>query len=246
MTPRTRQGAAALHLLQALRRQWREGRAALDEADWRAWRRHVAYGAAGMPLLMVGLVAGARRLAAAGALDREPQFLVRLGAGAPLRFSSAVFLQTFGSDVVLVLIVVVTAGLAVRLHRPITAASLVLAPLVTDLTGRFGWLLWDRARPTVLHDGFASPGFHAFPSGHTSKTLALYGLLAILWLRASGSTAEKILVLIALGFIVVVVPLARMIMGVHWPSDVLGGALLGGAWLAILATGLRFERTRAA
>ena len=232
---RSRQGSAATALFRQLSDRFRQGRAATGDAAWRRWRRHIVLGAGGMVGLMVVLKYAAVWALANGRLDWEAEFLLWLGTEAPLRFSTAVFLQTPGSDPTLVILIALTAGIAAWLGRPLVSLSIPLAALVPDLVGRFGWMIWSRARPDLLYDGVASPGFHSFPSGHTSKTVAVYGFLTLLWLRASGSTTEKVLAILLLGMIVVVVPVGRMAMGVHWPSDVMAGMVIGAVWLAVLS-----------
>jgi membrane-associated phospholipid phosphatase len=212
---------------------------------WRAWLRLVAGGVVALLLLMVALMKTAQHLLADGRLDWETDFLLWLGESGPFSFADAVFFQTLGTDTTLVILLAATAGIACWMRRPITALSIILAPLVVDLVGRVGWAMWDRARPDVLHDGLASPGFHSFPSGHTSKSVAAYGFLALLWMAASRSTIERIAIALLLLAIAVVVPLGRMTMGVHWPSDIAGGFVLGVTWVAVLRFGLRLERRAA-
>ena len=233
MNPRP--GSAAARLFRQLSDRFQAGRSALGAESWRRWWRRIALGAAGMVVLMVALKYAAVWALANGWLDWEAGFLLWLGSAAPLRFSTAVFLQTPGSDPTLVILIALTAGIAAWVRRPLVSLGIVLAALVPDLVGRFGWLIWSRSRPDLLYDGMASPGFHSFPSGHTSKTVAVYGFLTLLWLRASGSVAERILALLLLGVIVIVVPVGRMAMGVHWPSDVMAGMVIGGIWLAVLS-----------
>jgi undecaprenyl-diphosphatase len=80
------------------------------------------------------------------------------------------------------------------------------------------------------------------PSGHTGKTLAVYGLRIGMWIRPAPGWIEKLVALRLLGFLAAVVPLGRLTMGVHWPSDLLGGYTIGLAWLIVLTVGLRYER----
>jgi undecaprenyl-diphosphatase len=237
-------GSAVVRSLRLIVQRFTEGRVRIGRTRWRTWIRHVALGAAGLLALMALLVLFARWLTAAGALDWEPAFLTWLGRHGPFRFSSAVFFQTFGSDITLAILVAATAGIAAWMRRPITSLSIILAPLVPDLVGRAGWTMWARIRPELLYDGIASPGFHAFPSGHSSKTIALYGLLTVLLWRASNSAVEKVLAVLALCFVATTVPLGRMAMGVHWPSDVFAGLLIGLVWVLVLSRGLRHEDTR--
>jgi membrane-associated phospholipid phosphatase len=234
--PSTHERSPFLALARELQRRFREGRSAIGDAAWRRWRRRITLGVAGMLVLMIALRFLAEWALARGLLAWESAFLVWLGTGAPIRFSTAVFLQTPGSDPTLIILVGLAAGIAAWARRPIACVSIVLAAVVPDLVGRFGWLIWSRARPDLLYEGVASPGFHSFPSGHTSKTFAVYGILTLLWIRASGSRLEKAAAVALLAVVAVVVPLGRMAMGVHWPSDVLGGLVIGAAWLAVLAT----------
>lgn len=229
-------------VLRHVARRFRQGHAALPDASWRAWLRFIGTGIVAMFALMLLL-----RFAAERALDgslhaRERAILLWLGRESPLSFSTAVFLQTFGSDITLLVLVTLTAGIAAWARRPISALSIPLAFLVPDVVGRFGWSIWARARPDLLFQGIPSPGFHSFPSGHASKTIAIYGLLTVLWIRASRTDAEKLLAGTVLAAIVSAVAVGRTAMGVHWPSDIIGGLIVGGTWLLLLAYGLRWER----
>jgi membrane-associated phospholipid phosphatase len=99
----------------------------------------------------------------------------------------------------------------------------------------------DRDRPNVTHLDSAPPT-SSFPSGHTAASVALYVGLAVIawhtsnrgWLRAL-ATAGAIL-------IPVLVALSRLYRGMHYPSDVLAGALLGCLWVAVCARVLLADR----
>lgn len=95
-----------------------------------------------------------------------------------------------------------------------------------------------RPRPPVPRLD-VSPATSSFPSGHTAAAVALYGCLAVVLLltypRRRGSSAVAA-VLFALP---VVVGLCRLYRGMHYPSDVVVGALGGGLWLLIVVTTLR-------
>lgn len=234
-------GSAAGPVLRELRRRFRLGIADIGPQNHARWKRTVALGAVLLIAWTLLLVFVARWMVETGRLEWEADALRWLEADGPLKFSSAVFFQTFGTDITLIFLIGATAGIAAWNRRSLTALSILLAPLGADLAGRLAWAVWGRARPDILYDGIASPGLHSFPSGHTSKALALYGMLVFLWLRHSRSLLEKTVGVVLLGFIAAIVPLGRVTMGVHWPSDVVGGWLVGIFWLGVLVWALRFE-----
>jgi len=94
-----------------------------------------------------------------------------------------------------------------------------------------------RARPPVARLDPAPPT-SSFPSGHTAAAVALYGGIAILALWIYGRRPATVLASILLACVPVYVGFSRLYRGMHYPSDVLAGALLGGAWLIIVSTTL--------
>ena len=90
--------------------------------------------------------------------------------------------------------------------------------------------------PVVLMD--AAPPTSSFPSGHTAAAVALYGAIAILVLWVYRRRAGARVAAIVLFCIPIVVGLSRLYRGMHYPSDVLIGALGGGLWLAVVMTTL--------
>jgi membrane-associated phospholipid phosphatase len=93
-------------------------------------------------------------------------------------------------------------------------------------------LLIDRNRPPVSHLDSAPPT-SSFPSGHTAAAVALYGALAIIALRVSSRPWLRTLAVVVAVAMPVCVAFARLYRGMHFPTDVLGGVLLGLVWLAI-------------
>ena len=99
-------------------------------------------------------------------------------------------------------------------------------------------MLVDRQRPPVSHLDEAPPT-SSFPSGHTAATIALWGALAVLASeRARSALLRGIVLALAFGLPLLVAS-SRLYRGMHFLSDVLGGALLGGLWLLATVRGIR-------
>jgi membrane-associated phospholipid phosphatase len=99
-------------------------------------------------------------------------------------------------------------------------------------------LLVDRPRPPVPHLDVAPPT-SSFPSGHTAAAVALYGSWAVIaWQRARSALLRWLLALLAIA-LPVMVALARLYRGMHFPTDVLAGAALGASWLGLSVRAVR-------
>jgi membrane-associated phospholipid phosphatase len=94
-----------------------------------------------------------------------------------------------------------------------------------------------RPRPPVVRLDVAPPT-SSFPSGHTAAAVALYGCIAILVFWIYGRRPATRVAVVVLCCIPVVVGMSRLYRGMHYPSDVLAGALTGGLWLLLVITTL--------
>lgn len=91
--------------------------------------------------------------------------------------------------------------------------------------------LFQRPRPEPFF-GLPAPESFSFPSGHALFATCLFGGLAIIAGRADG-VAWRILPSCVAVILVGAVGLSRVYLGMHYPSDVLGGILIGTAWVLI-------------
>jgi membrane-associated phospholipid phosphatase len=100
--------------------------------------------------------------------------------------------------------------------------------LVTNLVKE----LVDRARPTI--DPAAAALGPSFPSGHSSTAAATFAALALLAGRRRPHAHKALLAGLAAG-LAVAVAASRVLLDVHWLSDVVAGLALGWGWFALCA-----------
>jgi membrane protein DedA with SNARE-associated domain/membrane-associated phospholipid phosphatase len=91
------------------------------------------------------------------------------------------------------------------------------------------------ARPPLLDT--AALGY-AFPSGHASISIAVFGFLAVAIARELRSNWHWLPYSSAV-FLVVAISFARLYLGAHWFTDILGGWSLGLAWVALMGIAYR-------
>jgi membrane protein DedA with SNARE-associated domain/membrane-associated phospholipid phosphatase len=108
-----------------------------------------------------------------------------------------------------------------------------LAPVVKLLVGR----------PRPDFSQLVDVGFHAFPSGHATSAAVVCAALAYVLTRHQ-SWSLSVWIWTAAGMVAFLIGFSRLYLGVHWPTDVLAGWLLGLAWVAAgaIATELLWDR----
>ena len=148
---------------------------------------------------------------------------------APSEFFIAVTTLGSGMGIVLVTILI---SFFLRSQRMLIL-RLVTALLASGLGVRVGKMLIARVRPdglpwlTQLHT-------YSFPSGHTAFATVLYGFIAlVLYHRVRNTFWRNILILGSL-LLIGLIGMSRIVLAVHYGSDVLGGLFLGGCSLSLV------------
>src|ERR1700691_1519362 len=114
------------------------------------------------------------------------------------------------------------------------AGELTLNPVLKVLVGRL--------RPVVAHPIAYGTG-DSFPSGHALGSIVCYGALFLVFLPATRGTWRRAFTVV-ICTLIAAIGVSRLLLGVHYLSDVLGGWALGITWLGI--TAFAFELSRRA
>jgi membrane protein DedA with SNARE-associated domain/membrane-associated phospholipid phosphatase len=144
-----------------------------------------------------------------------------------------------GSSAFLIpLVLVVGAWYWRRLGKPRPMVLLGAAYGGSELLSQAIRALAGRARPPA---GLAVGHFHgySFPSGHTTNSTAVYGMLAVVLASSTPRWGRKVSVWAGAVSIGTAVGITRLYLGAHWLTDVLGGWALGTVWLLVVATVLQ-------
>jgi membrane-associated phospholipid phosphatase len=152
-------------------------------------------------------------------------------------WNTVTHLTTFLAETITVIAVGLVAFVLLRLGLKRWREPLFLAVTVIGEVTIFvcTTLLVDRARPPVRHLDSAPPT-SSFPSGHTAASVALYGSLAVIAWRVGAAAWLRTIATVLAVLVPVAVALSRMYRGMHYPTDVIAGALLACCWLAVTST----------
>jgi membrane-associated phospholipid phosphatase len=106
----------------------------------------------------------------------------------------------------------------------------------------------DRPRPRVPHLDEAPPT-SSFPSGHTAAAVCFYGSIAAIIVWHSRHRWISVMAVVVAAAVPMLIAGSRVYRGMHYPTDVLAGALLGAIWLTVVICYVRTHdagRTRRA
>lgn len=113
------------------------------------------------------------------------------------------------------------------------AGALILDPVLKVLVGRL--------RPVVAHPVAHAPG-NSFPSGHSLGSIVCYGAVFLVFLPAARGRWHTWFAAVT-AVIIAAIGVSRVLLGVHYISDVVGGWAIGIAWLGLTSFAFELART---
>lgn len=172
-----------------------------------AWRVH-AGGVTVMDTYVRGLVKG---LQTESSLTFFSHY-TKLGSAIGIVTTLVISLLVFGENVTIFAMIVYPVGI-----------------LITHLVNKGIKEIMKRDRPS-LNEALDALGY-SFPSGHAMLSIMTFGFLAYIIAANLKSVAGKYMITILMGIIIVSIGLSRVILNVHYPTDILAGYCVGGILL---------------
>ena len=131
---------------------------------------------------------------------------------------------------IVVLSIVSIAGLFLWLTRHKYSAALLLVStiggIVLDNILKVGF---SRPRPRIFEWG-TTVSSYSFPSGHAMSATVVYVTVAYLAARLQKTHSARLATLAAAAVIIATICFSRLYLGVHYPSDVVAGVIMGLGW----------------
>ena len=142
-------------------------------------------------------------------------------------------LTSLGASITVGVLLAIVAALSFRRERNVLVLVFLGAVLVGEiaLTNLIKAGV-DRARPEF--DQLVDVTSSAYPSGHAAAAAAAYTAIALVLSRGRPRALRRRLLAGAVA-IAVVVASTRVLLGVHWVTDAIGGLALGWAWVTLCA-----------
>ena len=142
------------------------------------------------------------------------------------------WITQLGSTLAVVAVAAAIVGIGWTAGRPRTAMigglTIGIGSLIISVLKR----VMQRARPDLLDPVIVETGF-SFPSGHAANAMVAYGIAAVVIGRLPAPRWARVSAQAVLAVLVFLIGLSRVWLGVHYPTDVIAGWLIGS--VAVLA-----------
>jgi undecaprenyl-diphosphatase len=147
---------------------------------------------------------------------------------------AAVDLTALGSTTLITFFTLIFLIFFALLRNWLSFLHLALASLGSGLLSFVFKNHFMRPRPDIVIP-LVEVTSYSYPSGHSLAAASFYLSLTIIGCRYVSSGIKRTILFCISSILIISVGLSRIYLGVHYPSDVLGGLTLGCAWALILA-----------
>lgn len=142
-----------------------------------------------------------------------------------------IWITELGGSAALVAVAFVTTGLLWVHCRRYMILPLWLTILGSQITTNAGKYVLARQRPEFVTEIVAATP--SFPSGHATSAMAVYGFIAYIVARDLATTRQRFEMIYWTAVLISLIGFSRMLLGLHYASDVASGFLVGGFWLLL-------------
>lgn len=138
-------------------------------------------------------------------------------------------LSGLGSTVVLTLFIVVSVTYLSLFSSRITALFVALSAMSGSLLVSMFKAFFGRLRPATTLADYAVSGL-SFPSGHAAMSAIVFLSVGALVASTQSQLSQRIYIITIATLLTFLVGISRIMIGVHWASDVIAGWIFGLAW----------------
>ena len=136
-----------------------------------------------------------------------------------------------GTGTVVIALVAVSGMFLWLSNHKYSAILLLVSTIGGILLNNLLKIGFGRPRPQVIDWGMHAVSW-SFPSGHAMSAAVVYGTVAYLAARLQRRHLHRVITLTAAIVLILLIAASRLYLGVHYPSDVLAGIIIGLAWAA--------------
>jgi undecaprenyl-diphosphatase len=162
--------------------------------------------------------------------------------GSPWLDMVALEVTALGARLVVIMMVLVASAFLWHTRHHYSAALLWVSMMGAGLVNSALKLSFNRPRPDVFPWRTQHVGLASFPSGHAMTAIVVYGTLAFLIARLAPTRLLRRLVWLTAIVVILLIGWSRLYLGVHYPSDVAAGFVLGTGWAVICGLGIEAVR----
>lgn len=136
--------------------------------------------------------------------------------------------------------VIICAILFFIMHDRKRAFLFAFAIASTIILNELLKLYFKRDRPEIYR--LMDIGGFSFPSGHTMMAFSLYGMIVYIAWRHLKTANKRILLVTVAAFMAFSIAISRIYVGVHFPSDIVGGIAASTFWVTTVLSTFHFAQ----